>query len=356
MLDFSLDPYSQVFSLGFFFYIDDDLKTIRLMEEIRWGIIGCGDVVEKKSGPAFQRIPNSKLVAVMRRDRRKAADFALRHQVPKYYDDAQSLIEDHEVNAIYVATPPSTHEAYAVAALRADKHLYLEKPMAMDTEGAMRIRKAAAESKGKLVIAHYRRALPAFKKVKNILNTGPIGDVLLADIRILQPVKSDLVATSDSNWRINPAISGGGLFHDLAPHHLDLMHHFFGDVENAFGHSLNKTRLSEADDIVTGLIKFKNGISFRGVWAFAVPAEEALDRCDILGTQGKISFSFFGNEVSLSTTKGKEIFTFHNPDYVQQPMIEEVIQYFLGHGDNPCSVNDGIKIMKIMDAFAGKII
>ena len=76
---------------------------------ILWGIIGCGNVTELKSGPAFNKVPDSKLIAVMRRDREKAEDYAERHKVPKWYDDADKLINDTEVNAIYIATPPSSH-------------------------------------------------------------------------------------------------------------------------------------------------------------------------------------------------------------------------------------------------------
>lgn len=325
------------------------------MQEVKWGIIGCGDVVERKSGPAFQRVDNSKLIAVMRRDAKKAADFALRHNVPKHYNDAWALINDDEVNAIYIATPPSSHEEYAVAALNAGKNVYLEKPMALDNASALRIQEAAAKSTGKITIAHYRRELPAFKKVKNLLEEGAIGTPLIADIRVLQPANSELIATTETNWRINPSISGGGLFHDLAPHHLDLMLHFFGQVENACGFSDNQTSNSEVDDMVTGIIKFKNAVSFRGIWAFAVPAEEASDKCEILGTQGKISFSFFGSNVSIRNGKKREEMTFDNPAYVQEPMINSVVRFFLGQGDNPCSIQDGVEVMRIIDEFTAKV-
>src|SRR5882757_10269989 len=98
---------------------------------IRWGIIGCGDVTEVKSGPALQRATGSALVAVMRRDRAKAEDYARRHGVARAYDDAAALIADPDVDAVYVATPPSSHAAYTLAAARAGKPVYVEKPMAL---------------------------------------------------------------------------------------------------------------------------------------------------------------------------------------------------------------------------------
>src|SRR6185369_16685284 len=107
------------------------MKTIAGI--VNWGIIGCGDVCEVKSGPAFNKVPNSKLVAVMRRDEAKAADFAKRHWVPKYYSDAAQLINDPEVNAIYVATPPSSHAQYMEDALSAGKPVYVEKPVTVSS-------------------------------------------------------------------------------------------------------------------------------------------------------------------------------------------------------------------------------
>jgi predicted dehydrogenase len=325
------------------------------MEEIRWGIIGCGDVAERKSGPAFQQAANSRLVAVMRRDAEKAADFAARHGVPKWYNQADALIHDPEINAIYVATPPFSHEAYAIAALAVGKHVYLEKPMALNSEGAGRIEDAANNSSGKLVIAHYRRELPLFKKVKELLESDAIGKPLFADLQLLQPPKSSVVAATETNWRINPAVSGGGLFHDLAPHQLDLMLHYFGAVGEATGYSANQLQISEADDFVSGLIRFQNGIHFRGLWSFAAPEAAAADRCDIIGTEGKLSFPFFGEAKVVLWQNGQEqSFSFDNPAYIQQPMIEKAVDYFLGMHENPCPASEAVTVMRLMDAFTGK--
>src|SRR6266508_4340624 len=125
------------------------------MKRVKWGIIGCGDVTEVKSGPAFNKVSNSELVAVMRRDGEKAKDYALRHNVSKWYTDAEKLINDADVNAIYIATPPSSHEEYAMKAFMAGKPVYVEKPMALDAPSANRMAKAAKEKKYKLVVAHY---------------------------------------------------------------------------------------------------------------------------------------------------------------------------------------------------------
>ena len=138
------------------------------MKTIRWGIIGCGDVTEVKSGPGFQNSKNSQLVAVMRRSGALAKDYALRHNVPKWYDDAQKLINDPDVDAVYIATPPAFHKEYTLKCAQAGKPVYVEKPMARNFEECMAMIEACENAGVPLFIAYYRRALDRFNKVKRI--------------------------------------------------------------------------------------------------------------------------------------------------------------------------------------------
>lgn len=319
------------------------------IEEIKWGIIGCGDVTEVKSGPAFNKVSNSSLLAVMRRDGEKARDYATRHRVPKWFDNADRLIDDPDVNAIYIATPPLQHEDYAIRAMAAGKPVYVEKPMTLNAGSAIRMKNAADKYNVKLSVAHYRRAQPMFLKVKSLIDSNEIGTVKLVQLQMLQPERSNLIADSETNWRLNPEISGGGLFHDLAPHQLDLMVYFFGEPERSEGLSLNQGNMFGVDDLVTGHILFKNGVVFNGSWCFSVA--EHRDVCEIIGTQGRISFAMFGHKVKVSKNGNEEEFIFDPLQHVQQPMIAEVVKYFLDKGENPCSADQAIQSMKLMDSF-----
>ena len=320
------------------------------MKEIKWGIIGCGDVTEVKSGPAFNKVNNSQLVAVMRRDASKAADYAKRHGVPKWYSNASDLINDPEVNAIYIATPPLQHEEYTIAALAAGKPVYVEKPMALNSAAAQRMAEASEKYGTKLVVAHYRRAQPLFLKIKSLLAEKTIGEVRFVDLKMLQPAASNVIANSEENWRINPAISGGGLFHDLAPHQLDLMLYYFGEAVNFHGLA-SKNNATAVADLVTGHIEFENNVVFNGLWCFSVPKNEQADTCEIVGTKGKITFSVFGQYIKINTEGKEETLNFEPLQHVEQPMIEKVVAYFSGEGENPCSADEALKTMKIMDAF-----
>jgi len=321
------------------------------MNEIKWGIIGCGDVTEVKSGPAFNKVPNSSLVAVMRRDAVKAADYAQRHDVPKWYSDATALINDPEVNAIYIATPPLQHEAYTVEALAAGKPVYVEKPMALNAAAAQRMVNAAHHYGVKLSVAHYRREQPLFLKVKSLIDKQVIGDIRFVDLRMLQPQKSKVIAKTDYNWRMDPNIGGGGLFHDLAPHQLDLMLYFFGAMNSFNGIALNQSKQQLVDDLVTGRILFENGVVFNGTWCFTVAEGQQMDVCNIYGSKGKISFPMFGHQVKLIRNGVEEQFDFLPLAHVEQPMIEKVVAYFLNKSKNPCSGEEALKTMELLDGF-----
>jgi predicted dehydrogenase len=321
------------------------------MEEIRWGMIGCGDVTEVKSGPAFNKVPNSKLVAVMRRDGAKAADYARRHLVPKWYDNADGLINDPDVTAIYIATPPLQHEDYTIKALAAGKPVYVEKPMTLNAASAQRMINAATKYDVKLVVAHYRRAQPLFIKIKELLAQKVIGDVRFVQLKMLQPINPALVAQTESNWRMNPAISGGGLFHDLAPHQLDLMIYYFGAIKKAMGIATKQQDGAAVDDLVVGQLLFENGIIFNGTWCFSVSPEDQLDVCEIYGSKGKISFPMFGHKITVSVNDDQQEYIFNALEHVQQPMIEQVVNYFLNNGSNPCSGEEALISMKLLDEF-----
>jgi predicted dehydrogenase len=316
-----------------------------------WGIIGCGNVTEVKSGPAFNKVPGSSLVAVMRRDADKAKDYAQRHGVPKWYADAIKLINDPEVNAVYIATPPKYHEEYTLAALNAGKPVYVEKPMATDLAACVRMQHAAEKTQVKLSIAHYRRQLPMFLKVKELLQEKVIGDIRSVRISLLQPDQSSMIANAETNWRVDPAISGAGLFYDLAPHQLDLVLYFFGKPLLAYGISANQAGLYDAEDIVAGLMQLPGNIIFNGQWCFTVGEGIKDDLFEIIGSNGKISFPVFGHAVTVTTGQYEEVLSFIPPQHIQQPMIEKVVAYFSGLGKNPCSASDAIESIKVMECF-----
>jgi predicted dehydrogenase len=329
-------------------------ETSIMKDLIKWGMIGCGDVTEVKSGPAFSKVPNSRLVAVMSRNPERAADYARRHQIARWYDDALKLIEDPEVNAIYIATPPLSHEELSLAAFEAGKPVYVEKPMALNALASRNMQRAAEETGLKLTVAHYRRQQPVFLKIKSLIDQGAIGTVKQVKLEFVAAALSpEALVDPKTAWRVDPTISGGGLFHDLAPHQLDLMLYFFGEVEQAMGVSANQNTLYAADDLVSGVIKFKNKVIFSGNWNFSASPGEESDRCEIIGSEGRLIFPVFGKPgIELRRNGKQESISFEPLMHVQQPMIEATVRYFLDEGTNPGTGIDGIEVMRLIEQFS----
>jgi len=318
------------------------------MEKICWGIIGCGNVTEVKSGPAFNKVEHSSLMAVSRRDEEKLADYVKRHQVPMSFTNALDLIHSDHINAIYIATPPDVREAYALEAMQLGKPVYLEKPMALNLAACKRL-KAVSEKLGvKLSVAHYRRNLPLFMEVKNILSQDIIGAVKEVQITMLK--KTDKAAQDPFNWRIDPSIAGGGYFYDLAPHQIDLVFYFFGKPKSFSGISTNKAGLYKAEDYVKGSIELENGIICKGLWDFSIDGEEK-DEFLIIGEKGTIRFPVFGLFIEVEMNGNTHTIHFEAPKHNQQNHIQAVVNYFLDKGQNPCSAEDAILSMEVMEAF-----
>jgi predicted dehydrogenase len=321
------------------------------MDKITWGIIGCGNVTEVKSGPAFNKVTNSSLVAVMRRNESLSQDYALRHHIQKWYSDADALINDKDVNAIYIATPPDSHEQFTIAAFKAGKPVYVEKPMALNSSEALRMLEASEKYSCKLIIAHYRRMQSRFLEIRRLIRENILGKIISAEIRLFQTPTPGVA----NSWRVNPLISGGGLFHDLAPHQLDLMLYFFGEPKSIKGSSSNRGKIYQADDYVTADIIFGDNVSFNGIWDYTAKSNKELDLCEIKGTRGTLRFPIFSDGCQLDLDgKTKDLY-FPPIEHVQQPMIEQVVNYFLDKGPNPCSAAEGLIVMQIMDQVIGNL-
>ena len=317
------------------------------MKNIRWGIIGCGNVTEVKSGPGFQKAEHSELIAVMRRQGSLAKDYAKRHDVKKWYDDAEALIQDPEVDAIYIATPPAYHMEYVLRCAKAGKPVYVEKPMARNYEECQAMINACEEAKVPLFVAYYRRALPRFLKVKELIEQGQIGEVRFVTITLYQKARDDEYSEATRPWRVIPEIAGAGKFMDLASHTLDVLDFILGPVSEAQGMASNQGGLYEAEDIVTSNLKFGT-IHGVGTWCFT--AFDEYDMNEIVGSKGKIRFSSFGNEpIELITIEGKTEFPIDNPLNIQQPLIQTVVNELNGFGHCPSKGISAARTNKVMD-------
>ena len=314
------------------------------MDNVRWGIIGVGDVTEAKSGPGFQRADGSALVAVMRRRGELARDYAERHGVPRWYDDADALIADPEVDAVYVATPPDAHADYSIRAARAGKPVYVEKPMARTAAECRAMLDAAAQAGVPLAVAYYRRTMPRFVRAAELAHSQ-LGELRTITVRLRRRPAPE----ADLPWRLDPAVAGGGLFVDLASHTLDWLDHAFGPLTDVHG-------VATAPLAGPGSAETSVGMSFRigditgtGSWDFA--SDERDDVIEIGGTAGTLRLSSFETE-PLRLTRGGEttLIEAPYPDVVQQPLIQQITDHLLGRGPAPASTGaSALRTAEVID-------
>ncbi|MCR5180970.1 MAG: Gfo/Idh/MocA family oxidoreductase [Bacteroidaceae bacterium] len=325
-------------------------------KQIKWGFIGCGEVTEKKSGPAFSLVPGSSVVAVMGRNAKRASSYAERHGIARWYSDAQELLDDPEVNAIYIATPPSSHATYAIMAMKAGKPVYVEKPLASTYEECLRINRISKETGMPCFVAYYRRYLPYFQRVKQIVEQGSIGKVVGVQIRFAAPPRDLDYNKTQLPWRVQKDIAGGGYFYDLAPHQLDLLQQLFGPILHVNGFCSNRAGLYETEDTVSASFQFPDGLPGSGTWCFCAHESAKTDRIQIIGDQGQISFSVFTYEpIELITEEGRQEIVIPNPPHVQMPLIKEVVEHLQGKRICQMDCVSATPANWVMDKILGKL-
>ncbi len=325
------------------------------LKEIRWGFIGCGEVTRKKSGPAFSLIPGSSVYAVMSRNAEKARSYAEEHGIAHWYTDAQQLVDNPEVNAVYVATPPSSHATYAIMAMRSGKPVYVEKPLASSYADCQRVNRISKQTGVPCFVAYYRRYLPYFQKVKQLVTEGAVGKVINVQIRFAVPPRDLDYNSSELPWRVQRDIAGGGYFYDLAPHQIDLLQEIFGPILKAHGYKTNRCGLYQTEDTVSASFSFPDGLPGSGSWCFVASEHSKIDRIEIMGTEGAVAFSVFTYDpIVLLNGEGRQEIHIENPKHVQMPLIQNVVEHIQNKAVCTCDSVSATSVNWVMDRILGK--
>jgi 1,5-anhydro-D-fructose reductase (1,5-anhydro-D-mannitol-forming) len=321
---------------------------------IRWGILGCGDVTEIKSGPAFQKTEGFKIEAVMRRDADKAADYAKRHGISKYYTDADDLINDPEIDAIYIATPPDTHKYYGLKVALAGKICCIEKPLSPSYQDSLAIYQSYKEKSIPLFVSYYRRSLPRFLQIKKWIDSKSIGEVRHIRWHLSKPTTQQDMSGS-YNWRTDAKIATAGYFDDLASHGLDLFIFLLGNIKEVSGTSLNQQGLYSAKDAVSASWLHESGITGSGSWNFGSYVRE--DIVEIYGSRGKITFSVFENDPLLLTNdEGETKLIIEHPENIQLYHVQKMHESLTSDSIHPSNGKMATHTSWVMDKIVGNIL
>jgi predicted dehydrogenase len=315
------------------------------MDTVRWGMIGCGDVAEVKSGPALQKANGSSLVAVVSRDRARAEDYAIRHNVPRVHTTVDELLADPEIDAVYIATPPSSHCPLALKVAAARKPCLVEKPMAMNHDECQEMIETFADARVPLWVAYYRRALPRFLKVRELVRERAIGDLTSIHVKVSDPLATGEAALA---WRFNRDVAGAGLFLDLASHYFDIIDFLAGRVTSAAGFAVNSGRAYAVEDVTAAAFQIGDAVVGTGVWNFN--AAVSADSIVFTGSQGEIATAVRADEDVLVTRDGQQNrYRFRNPPHVHQPLVQTIVDELRGTGTCESPAESGARASWVMD-------
>lgn len=319
------------------------------MKDINFGIIGCGDVTEKKSGPAFKKIEGSDLTMVMRRDEAKLIDYAKRHDIKKYTTDYKELLSDKNVDAIYIATPPKYHHYYVLEAAKYKKPIYVEKPMALTVKECEEMINICKEYQTSLYVAYYRRGQEKFNYVKNLIINKSLGK-----IRSFHYVFSqELIKTPNRDWLFKSEESGGGQLYDIGSHMVDMFLYLFGEVKTVVGLSVNQTKVHQVNDVTSGFMIFENGVQGSIQLTFNASINE--DKLVVIGSKGSAEFSIMsGNTISVMKNGVTNDVHFKELEHVQQPFIQQVVDSIHGKNNLDTTGIAGLKTQKILESLSAQ--
>ncbi|MCR9227455.1 MAG: Gfo/Idh/MocA family oxidoreductase [Flavobacteriaceae bacterium] len=314
---------------------------------LRWGVIGCGEVTEIKSVPAYKTTPGFEVAMVMRRNPKKVEDYAKRHHIPNWTINADELINNPKIDAVYIATPPDTHKFYALKVAAAGKPCCVEKPMAPTYMDSLAIYEAFQDRKTPLFIAYYRRSLPRFLKVKQWLNDGLIGEVRHIHWQKTKP-PSTLDLSREYNWRTDAAIARGGYFDDLASHGMDLFTFLLGNIVEVNGTATNQLGLYSAFDAVAAHWMHHGGITGTGNWNFGT--HDRTDKVEILGSQGSIRFAVLDKApIEIDNASGHQVLEIANPEHIQEFHVANIKRHLFDKSVHPSTGITGLHTSWVME-------
>lgn len=307
---------------------------------MKWAVIGSGDVWQTKSRGVFDDIGGT---------------------VPsrEYKHFADGLIGHPAVDAVYICTPPDSHLHYARLAAKHKKPCLVEKPMALDAVEAGIMASLFLEAGVPLWVAYYRRCLPRFLRIKELIDTGAIGKVRFCHIQhTLRPECHPVAPVIEGQpipWRYDPKIAGrGGNFTDMGTHHLDLVDYLLGRIGGVNGWAANKGGLYEAEDTVYASFD-AGGVGVTGQWCYVAGVN--LDSMKIVGSEGMIEFDVFKDTPVAISSHGKNwgasFEDIPNPRWVHQPLVQSIVDELNGKGRCPTNWENGLRVMTAQEKILG---
>jgi len=317
-----------------------------LTRRVGWGLLGCGDVARKRVAPALRDLDNCELAAVSRADAARAESFAAEFGARRWHADWRRLVEDPEVEAVYVATPVHLHAEQAVAAAEAGKHVLCEKPMALTAAECERMNAAAEANDVLLGVAYYRRFYPAVERIREILGSGEIGVPVVAQVNAFE--RFDPAPENPRRWLLDKGHAGGGPMFDFGCHRIEVLLNLFGDVKAVKGFAGNVVFEREVEDTASALIQFVRGTE--AILTVSHAAREPQDTLEIFGSEGSVRVEVLNEGRLRVRAKDGERVEWHPPHAnLHQPLVDDFTRAVVEGRPPRVDGHTGQKVSEILE-------
>ena len=317
------------------------------MEQVKWLVVGAGDITRKRAAAALSSASGSGIVAVCSGHEENARSLAGEFGVKEVFPDFETALEGTGADAVYLATPVSLHAEHAVAALEAGKHVLAEKPLALTGDEAQRVVDAAQASGKTAGCAYYRRCFPRYRHATEMIESGEFGKVVLVRMTLFSWF--DPAPDDPKFWRVVRKKSGGGALADMGSHKFDLLIGMFGMPRSVYAKCDNLVHDWDVEDSCSVLMTLENGAHV--VAAIGWNSKTWRDEFEIVGTEAKVCWLPFDTGPVVKTA-GRDIqeLDLPNAENVHLPLVEDFVDAVRTGRDPVCPVAEAAKANVLLDA------
>lgn len=312
---------------------------------MKWGVVGTRGYAASAAVPGIQASKDGELVAVLGRDPKRTLEFAAKHRVAATATDLDEFLSTPGLEAVWIASPTFLHHEQGIKALRAGKHVLVEKPLAATSDEAWRLVDVAAQSDCTLATGYQGRYVPGHRAMQQLIRDGAIGDVTVA--RTYYGIHR---AGPPPEWRRNRAEARWGALADVGTHHLDLLRMLLGEVSDA--HGVTGRQLGfETEDVAAAHLSFETGAL--ATLAVTVNVWKMSTRVEIHGTRGALvaldTNPAGTGTVTLSTFDGERDVSGTRPESVWAAEVEGFEAAVRGENAAYASGEDGARNIEILE-------
>ena len=332
--------------------------------KVKWGVIGCGGIADRRTLPGMMLCDNAELIAVMDTNKMAAENCKEKYGAKYAFDNARDLLALSEIDAVYIASPVFCHKEQAFAAADAGKHILIEKPVGLTSDEAQEIADYCSAKKVKLSVGFMMRFHAYHQKMRELIQSGKLGEIVSARAQL-----TCWYPEMENCWRQDVKLSGGGAMMDMGVHCVDLIRYITGlEVAEVAGFNGNQIFKYGVEDAGCVIFRLENGATAYVDANFNIPDAAAKCKIEFYGTKGSIFAQgtisqVEGGEIEvLCTDDGAQYDANQNRDEVKPLEIEvefgnmyaKEIEAFgkavLGEGDIPVTAQDAIMSQKVIEA------